>query len=89
MDKDTKSKRSEWHIDKRLNIGHLITTLLVVVSMVTWFNTLETKVITNIQAIGFNTERIENQEAQQKQDRAEIMDSLLRIETHIYEKKNY
>ena len=35
-----------WHLDKRLNIGHIVATILIVVTMLSWMNKIDTRITT-------------------------------------------
>jgi hypothetical protein len=34
----------QWHLDKKVNVGHILTTLLLAASMVGWAMTLESRI---------------------------------------------
>ena len=44
----------KWHLDRRVSVGHIVTTLVVVVSFVIWMLTLESRVSTNTLNIAYN-----------------------------------
>jgi len=35
-----------WHLDKRLNIGHITATALIVITMFSWMNKIDTRITT-------------------------------------------
>lgn len=45
-DESVRDQRS-WHLDKRLNIGHLLTTLVLALGVFTWASKIEQRVLTN------------------------------------------
>lgn len=61
--------KTGWHVDKRVSIGHIITTLTVAVSIVVWMMSLENRV-------GINTQAIENNRAWIERNNADILDRL-------------
>ena len=76
MTPDSDDRR--WHLDKRLNVGHLITTLALAASVVAWGNTMDKRVTvseTNIAALFKDNER---------QDKADFeLSGLLRDEIRL------
>ncbi len=43
-----------WHVDKRVSIGHIVTTVMAVAVFVGWISTVDRKTDTNRQNIEFN-----------------------------------
>lgn len=54
-----------WHLDRRVSIGHLLTTAVVGVSAVLWLSDVEKRVSLNAQMIELAAQRIERVEARQ------------------------
>jgi hypothetical protein len=52
-----------WHLDRRVSIGHLLTTTAVAVSVVLWLADVEKRVSLNVQALALADRRIERIEA--------------------------
>jgi hypothetical protein len=52
------SQLSGWHVDKRVSIGHIVTTLVVAVSAVMWMSRIENKVDLNAQMIAVHSQQI-------------------------------
>lgn len=42
---------SHWHLDKRLNVGHLLTTFTFAASIVLWAVTIETRLVEQIEQV--------------------------------------
>ena len=42
---------TDWHIDKRISVGHLLTTVLVAGGVLLWVNDLDSRVKLNEQSI--------------------------------------
>lgn len=59
---------NHWHLDKRLNIGHLLTTMTVAAAIIIWGNSVETRLAV-----------LEEQQIHQEKQRAEDM-ALIRAE---------
>lgn len=76
-------KRTEWHLDKNISIGHIISTLLIGFSVFAWATTIENRIGKNEQAILHiieNAQRVERgiQDIRdnQRQDYREISQKL-------------
>lgn len=52
-------ERSRWHLDRRVSIGHLLTTAAVGVSAVLWLSDVEKRVSLNAQSVAAATLRVE------------------------------
>lgn len=37
---------NQWHLDKRLNVGHILTTILIIFSFMAWANTQDKRITT-------------------------------------------
>lgn len=63
---------SDWHLDKRLNLGHLASTVVVAVALFSYINAIEDKAIANTLNISvLKAQRKEDMmriEAQRKED---------------------
>lgn len=44
---DTINVGGGWHLDKRISLGHLVTTATVTIALLTWMFTLENRVTVN------------------------------------------
>ncbi len=44
-DDDEKTSRRQWHLDKNISIGHIITTMMVAVSLIAWGLHMETRLV--------------------------------------------
>ncbi len=61
-----------WHLDRRVSVGHLLTTAVVGASAVLWLSNVESRVSLNARAIDANTQRIDRIEARQSAALAEL-----------------
>lgn len=55
-------KDNHWHLDKRLNVGHLLTTISVAGLLVIWAMNMETRIAEHEIKIANNTAKIERSE---------------------------
>ena len=74
---------SGWHLDKRVSLGHLVTTLSVAVAAMLWLSSVDKRVDLNAQEISHNSDLIERSENRQAMRFGEILDRLDRIEAHL------
>ncbi|MPY69207.1 MAG: hypothetical protein GEU92_03875 [Alphaproteobacteria bacterium] len=70
---------NRWHLDRRVSVGHIVTTVVVATSAIVWMLRLESRVLLNEQAIVAQADRIGWVERAVKEDQAEIRLSLNRI----------
>jgi hypothetical protein len=70
---------NRWHLDRRVSVGHIVTTVVVATSAIVWMLRLESRVLLNEQAIVAQADRIGWVERAVKEDQAEIRTSLDRI----------
>lgn len=54
-------EQEHWHLDKRLNVGHLLTTIVIAGSMFMWASNMESRIAT----ITADVENIESNQANQ------------------------
>lgn len=75
---DGKDRREHhgWHLDKRLNVGHILTTLSIVLGAFVWGSTMEKRIALLEQAGELKAE-------QYKADMSMIRESLVRIEAKL------
>ena len=55
--------RREWHLDKNVSIGHIVSTLIIAMSVFSWAMAIDKRVEQNAQSITFltyNQKRVEN-----------------------------
>lgn len=62
-DRDYDGPGAKWHLDKRLNIGHMITTLAIVIAFFAALNDIQDQVVTNTQEGRHQREIIQRIEA--------------------------
>jgi len=61
-----------WHLDKRVSVGHLLTTAVVGASVVLWLSNVENRVTLNARSIDANVQRIDRADARQTAALAEL-----------------
>jgi len=69
-----------WHLDRRVSVGHIVTTLAVAVGVVLWMQRLEAGTMLNAQAAALQSVRIDRLEDRNERQFREIKESLARIE---------
>ena len=69
-----------WHLDRRVSVGHIVTTLAVAVGVVLWMQRLEAGTMLNAQAAALQSVRIDRLEDRTESQFREIKESLARIE---------
>lgn len=79
-------ERREWHLDKTISVGHLISTITIAVSVFAWAMALEKRVeqhATQIEVLkeshALNRSRIDGMRGELKQDYLRIEDKLDRL----------
>jgi|GEM_PF-3701084 len=77
---DNDEKESHWHLDKKLNAGHLFTTLMIAGSMVIWAMNTETRIAELSVKIDAATQQISNVEARTAVSMSNITDVINRID---------
>lgn len=75
-----------WHVDKRVSVGHIVTTLVVAVSLVVWMGRVESRTELNATAIQALADRVERDDRRQELLVTEIKNSLIRIEAKLDQK---
>ena len=75
-----------WHLDKKISIGHLLTTATIGIALAVYVVRQEGRIDGNQQAIRYNKERIEQSERRMKDDMIEIKGALIRIEAKLDQK---
>jgi low affinity Fe/Cu permease len=69
-----------WHLDKRVSVSHLITTILVIISVVAWSFQLQNKIDNNNREIQRNAGDIQSLRADMNSQYGEILRRLERIQ---------
>ena len=69
-----------WHLDRRVSVGHIVTTLAVAVGVVLWMQRLEAGTMLNAQATALQSVRVDRLEDRTASQFREIKESLERIE---------
>ena len=78
----------QWHLDKSISVGHLLTTLLIAGSVFTWALKIDTRIsIIETKQEQSKEDRVRI-EKQNSQNYAEIKDTLIRIEAKIDRKRD-
>ncbi|MBI5138005.1 MAG: hypothetical protein HZA24_11815 [Nitrospirae bacterium] len=70
------SETGNWHLDRRVSVGHLVTTLTVLVAMVLWGARLETRIVLMEQDAARQARVDARQEADVQRLREEIREEL-------------
>jgi hypothetical protein len=83
MTEHTTEMPGGWHLDKRVSVGHIVTTAIVMVSMVAYAIKQEARIDNTIQQIEFNKERIGRLERDYRRDIEDIKALLARIDSKI------
>lgn len=78
-----------WHLDKRISLGHLITTASVTVALLTWMFNLENRVTVNEVKIDSVQEDIREASAERAAQYAEIIRRLERIDNHFDNRRTH
>lgn len=79
MQSDEPEDRRGWHLDKRVNVGHLLTTVGLIVGVMVWGSKMESRI-----AVVENTVALQSNTTQK--ELSEIKDSLRRIEDKLERK---
>lgn len=72
-----------WHLDKRISLGHLITTASVTVALLTWMFSLENRVTVTEVKINQVEENARMQQQERAAQYAEIIRRLERIDAKV------
>ncbi|WP_434359893.1 hypothetical protein NF212_06460 [Parasalinivibrio latis] len=72
---------SQWHIDKTISVGHLISTVIIAISVFSWASAVDRRVEQNAQAIAFVREQI-------KQERVRTDNALGDLKTNLRDINN-
>lgn len=72
--------KGDWHIDKSVSIGHILTTATLLIGLAGFVMTTNTKISINEQRIENVETRIEREAYRTAQDQQQIRNSLQRIE---------
>jgi hypothetical protein len=76
-----------WHLDKRISLGHLVTTATVTVALLTWMFALENRVTVNEVRIGAVEKSYEKAVQDQNYQYVEIIRRLERLDEKIDARK--
>ena len=68
-----------WHLDKTVSIGHILSTLIIALSIFSWGLAIDKRVEQNSQSIGFLSENQRRVEVHVESTRTEIRQDLSRI----------
>ena len=69
-----------WHLDRRISVGHLVTTLVAALGAVVWIQRLEANLMLEAQATAVQSLRIDRLEQRTEGQLREIRAALARIE---------
>lgn len=73
-------ERKEWHLDKNVSLGHLITTLTFAASVMFWAMSMDTRVTVLERELAHSQAADERMEKELKESLIEVKATLLRIE---------
>lgn len=82
-DGSVKEMPGGWHLDKKVSIGHIVTTAVVVIGVVIYAVRQEGRIDGTEQEISFNKERIEKLDRDYRQGMSEIKGLLERIDNKL------
>lgn len=68
-----------WHLDKTINISHILTTVTIAVSVFVWASSLEKRIETTSQSVRFISERQKDDKDEVRVLRSEIRQDLNQI----------
>jgi len=77
-----------WHLDKRVSVGHIVTTAIVAVSLVFWMSRIESRTIQNAVEIAATQSRLDRIETRNQSALDDIRRALGRIEAKLDGKKD-
>ena len=69
-----------WHLDKRVSVGHLVTSAVVLIAVITWMQHLESRLDVTDISIAFNTAMISEVKSESANRQRDIIEKLNRIE---------
>lgn len=76
-------ERREWHLDKTVSIGHIISTLIITMSVFSWALTIDKRVEQNVQSIKFLTQNQKRVESRVDSTKQEIRQDLQAINSKL------
>ena len=77
------NERREWHLDKTVSIGHIISTLIIAMSVFSWALAIDKRVEQNAQSIKFLTQNQKRVESRVDSTRQEIRQDLQAINSKL------
>lgn len=69
-----------WYLDRRVSVGHIVTTLVVAVGVVLWLQRLETSTVLNAQSLAHQSVRVDRLDDRTERQFRDIKAALTRIE---------
>jgi hypothetical protein len=72
MSQNESDRPGRWHLDRRVSIGHLVTTAAVGASALLWLTNVESRVALNAQAVDAGAQRLDRIESRQTTALAEL-----------------
>jgi TolA-binding protein len=76
-----------WHLDKRVNIGHIVTTLALAVGLFAWAGAVERKVAVLEAQVAANKEQVSDTLLTIKQELRELRDELRTMNRSLNERE--
>ena len=77
------NERRQWHLDKTVSIGHIISTLIIALSVFSWAMVIEKRIEQNAQSIKFLTQNQKRIESHVDSTRQEIRQDLQAINSKL------
>jgi hypothetical protein len=75
-----------WHLDRRVSVGHIVTTILVAVSAAVWMMRLESHILAQSARIDWIEQAVKEDQVEIKSTLRRIWDTLRRVEEKVARK---
>lgn len=85
---DRRNTKTEWHLEKNISVGHIITTALAIISLVTWLMTMDKRVAVLESDVSHLSIADIHLEGQMREALSKIDSTLERIENKIDQKQD-
>jgi hypothetical protein len=80
---EQENRRRHWHLEKSISVGHIITTVAIAGSVLTWAMRMDTRVSVIETQIHYSAEQQKRIESTGREGLNEIKASLIRIESKL------
>jgi hypothetical protein len=85
---ERRNSKTEWHLEKNISVGHIITTGLAIISLVTWLMTMDKRVAVLESDVSHLAVSDIHLESQMRDALSKIDNTLDRIENKIDQKQD-